>query len=102
MNIRTGQQRQFNTLDVRLKQLEAARVQQPSVTGSSLMSTDNGMSSSELSMPAPKICLSLAAQLAAANPAWQNQKLIGQALSAAPPVLKLFHPKNALAIAEEE
>ncbi len=89
-NIQTGQQRQFDSLEMRLKQLEAAQVQQPSTL------------SSKFSMPAPEISLPLAAQLAAANPARQNPKLIGQALSAALPALKSFQPKNASALVEEE
>ncbi len=90
LSIRMGQQRQFNTLDVRLKQLEAGWVEQPSVTGSSSVVTDSGMSSSESFVPAPETYLPLAAQLVAVNPARQNPKLISQALSVAPPVLKLF------------
>ncbi len=44
----------------------------------------------------------MAALLVAANPAQQNPKLIGQALSATPPALKLFCPKNSAALLEEE
>ncbi len=97
-----GQQRQFDTLDVRLKQLEATQVRQSSVIGGPVVTTDGGLSSSKSSMPASEIYLPLATQLAAANPARQNLKLIGQALSAAPPVLKLFQPKNASDLVEEE
>ncbi len=68
-NIRMGQQRQFDTLDVRLKQLEATRVGQSSASGGPLVTTDIGTSSSESSMPAPEPYFPLAAQLAAANPA---------------------------------
>ncbi len=88
-------------LEERLKQLETGRVDQPSVVLTP-PTTDSGTSSSETPLPAPESYLPLAAQLAAANPARQNPKLIGQALSAAPPVLKLFRPKNASALAEEE
>ncbi len=96
VNIRMGQQRQFDTLDVRLRQLEATQVEWSSVTGGPLVSTESS------SMPAPEVYLSLAAQLAAANPAWQNPKLVGQALSMTPPVLKLFRPKDVLALVKEE
>ncbi len=65
------------------------------------MPTDSGTSISDSSMPALESDLSLAAQLAAANPAWQNPKLIGQTLSMVLPALKLFQPKNALALVEE-
>ncbi len=76
-------------LEERLKQLEMGWAEQPSavLTPSTM---DSGTSISDSSVPAPEIYLSLAAQLAAANPTWQNPKLISQALSAAPPVLKLF------------
>ncbi len=67
-----------------------------------MMTTDGSMLSSESSLSAPKSYLLLAAQLAVANLAWQNLKLVGQALSAAPPALKLFRPKNAAALVEEE
>ncbi len=66
------------------------------------VTTDSGTSSSDSSMPAPESCLLLAAQLAAANPTQQNPKLVGQALSAAPPTLKPFCLKNSVALLEEE
>ncbi len=52
-------------------------------------------------MPAPETYLPLAAQLAAANPAQQNLKLVSQALSTAPPVLKLLQSKDVAAPEEE-
>ncbi len=66
-----------------------------------MVPTDTGTSTSDSLVPAPESDLSLAAQLAAANPTQQNPKLIGQALSAGPPALKLFWPKNVLALVEE-
>ncbi len=66
-----------------------------------MMMSYNGMSISDSSVPTPNSDLLLAAQLAVANPTRQNPKLIGQALSAAPPVLKLFWQKFVLALVEE-
>ncbi len=66
------------------------------------MTTDSGMSFSDSSPPHSENYLPLAAQLAVANLARQNPKLIGQALSAVPPVLKLFCPKNSVTLLEEE
>ncbi len=80
VNIWMGQQGQFDTLDMRLKQLEATRAGQSSVAGGPLVPTDIGTSTSDSPVPAIESDLSLTAQLAVANPARQNLKLIGQAL----------------------
>ncbi len=54
------------------------------------MTMDSGTLISESSLPAPESYFRQATKLAAVNPAWQNHKLISQALSAMPPALKVF------------
>ncbi len=54
MNIQMGQQRQFDTLDVRLKQLEAIPVGQSSVTGGPVVPTDTSTSTSDSPVLAPE------------------------------------------------
>ncbi len=53
-------------------------------------------------VPAPETSLLWAAKLAAVNPTQQNPKLISQALNVMPLALKLFQPKDAAALMEEE
>ncbi len=79
-NIWTGQQGHFDASDVRLKQLEPARVQQPPVASTLVASLVNGTSIYDPSLPAAETYLPLAILLAVTNPAQQNPKLIGQAL----------------------
>ncbi len=94
--------KQFEALDAWLKQTEVGWRTQPGPVASLAMPMDNAMPTSDSPMSAPESDLSLAAQLAAANPTQQNVKLISQALSAMPLALKLFQPKDAAASLEEE
>ncbi len=57
VNNRTGQQRQFDTLDGRLKQLETARAQQPPVASMLVASLANGTSISDSYLPAAETYL---------------------------------------------
>ncbi len=74
--LETKQNRQFDALDAWLKQMEVAQGAQPQSVASLMMPMDSGTSTSDSSVPAPENCLLLAAQLAAANPAQQNPKLV--------------------------
>ncbi len=82
--------KEVGSLQQRLQQVEHQQTGATSTAATPMLTSDDGMSTSGSSMSASKSDLSLAAQLAAANPARQNPKLISQALSATPPALKLF------------
>ncbi len=101
--------KEVDSLHQRLQQIEqhqvgplALGVAQTQLAASASATTDSSMPISDPPMPASDMFLPLAALLAAANPAQQNPKLIGQTLSAMPLALKLFHPKNSAVLLEEE
>ncbi len=101
-NIQMGQRRQFDTLDTWLKQLETARVQQLPAASASVTPLVNCTSISDSSLPAPETYLPLTILLVATNPAWQNPRLIGQALSVTPPLLRFFWLRDSAVLVEDE
>ncbi len=89
---------EVDSLQQRLLQIEQQQMGSQSAPAMSTPVTDSGTLGSDSSVPAPETLLLLTAKLAAVNPARQNPKLISQALSAMPLALKLFGPKDAVAL----